>query len=56
LITSLRTAVDVDGTFDKESASYNHIFDAFRFSLNLYSFNDAMNVKNMSHSFFCKFA
>ena len=30
LITALRTAVDNDGTLDKESTSYNDIFDAFR--------------------------
>ena len=30
LITSLRTAADNDGTLDKESTSYNDIFDAFR--------------------------
>jgi hypothetical protein len=30
LITSLRTAVDSDGTLDKEATSYNDIFDAFR--------------------------
>jgi hypothetical protein len=29
LITALRTAVDNDGTLDKESTSYNDIFDAF---------------------------
>jgi hypothetical protein len=28
LITSLRTAVDNDGTLDKEATSYNDIFDA----------------------------
>jgi hypothetical protein len=28
LITSLRTAVDTDGTLDKEATSYNDIFDA----------------------------
>ena len=33
LITSLRTAVDVDGSLDKESTSYNDIFDAFRSAL-----------------------
>jgi hypothetical protein len=33
LITSLRTAVDNDGTLDKESTSYNNIFDAFRLAL-----------------------
>jgi hypothetical protein len=33
LITSLRTAVDIDGTLDKESTSYNDIFDAFRLAL-----------------------
>jgi hypothetical protein len=30
LITALRTAVDNDGTLDKEETSYNDIFDAFR--------------------------
>src|SRR6476661_4513675 len=30
LITALRTAIDNDGTLDKESSSYNDIFDAFR--------------------------
>jgi hypothetical protein len=29
LITALRTAVDIDGTLDKESTFYNDIFDAF---------------------------
>jgi hypothetical protein len=33
LITSLRTAVDNDGTLDKEATSYNDIFDAFRLAL-----------------------
>jgi hypothetical protein len=33
LITSLRTAVDNDGTLDKESTLYNDIFDAFRLAL-----------------------
>jgi hypothetical protein len=33
LITALRTAVDNDGTLDKESTSYNDIFDAFRLAL-----------------------
>jgi hypothetical protein len=41
LITSLRTAVEVHGTLDKESASYNDIFDAFRLALKFYSFKDA---------------
>ena len=30
LITALGTAVDIDGTLDKEATSYNEIFDAFR--------------------------
>ena len=38
LITSLRTAVDNDGTLDKESTSYNDIFDAFRLALKFYHF------------------
>jgi hypothetical protein len=33
LITALRTAVDNDGTLDKEATSYNDIFDAFRLSM-----------------------
>jgi hypothetical protein len=40
LITSLRTAVDNDGTLDKESTSYNDIFDAFRLALKLYHFQE----------------
>ena len=28
LITALRTAVDNDGTLDKEATSYNDVFDA----------------------------
>jgi hypothetical protein len=43
LITSLRTAVDNDGTLDKESTSYNDIFDAFRLSLKYYHFKDSGN-------------
>ena len=30
LLTALRTALDGDGTLDKEATSYNDIFDAFR--------------------------
>jgi uncharacterized HAD superfamily protein len=40
LITALRTTVDIDGTLDKESTSYNDIFDAFRLALKLYHFLD----------------
>ena len=40
LITSLRTAVDNDGTLDKESTSYNDIFDAFRLA-KFYHFEDS---------------
>jgi hypothetical protein len=38
LITALRTAVDNDGTLDKEATSYNDIFDAFRLALKFYRF------------------
>jgi hypothetical protein len=38
LITSLRTALDDDGTLDKESTSYNDIFDAFRLALKFITF------------------
>ena len=41
LITSLRTAVDIDGTLDKESISYNDIFDAFRLALKFYHFQES---------------
>ena len=41
LITSLRTAVDNDGTLDKEAASYNDISDAFRLALKFYHFRDS---------------
>ena len=37
LITSLKTAVENDGSLDKESTAYNDIFDAFRLSLQNYS-------------------
>jgi hypothetical protein len=38
LITSLRTAVDNEGTLDKESTSYKDIFDVFRLALKFYDF------------------
>lgn len=40
LITALRTAVDNDGILDKESTSYNDIFDAFRLALKFYHFEN----------------
>jgi hypothetical protein len=40
LITALRTAVDNDGTLDKELTSYNDIFDAFRLALKFYNFEE----------------
>jgi hypothetical protein len=40
LITSIRTAVDND-TLDKESTSYNDIFDAFRLALKFYRYVDS---------------
>jgi N-acetylneuraminic acid mutarotase len=41
LITSLRTAVDIDGTLDKEATSYNDIFDAFRLALKFYRYEES---------------
>ena len=41
LIAALRTAVDNDGTLDKEATSYNDIFDAFRLALKFYHFRDS---------------
>jgi hypothetical protein len=46
LITSLRTAVDNDGVLDKESTSYNDIFDASRLALKFYHFEDSSNEYN----------
>jgi hypothetical protein len=43
LMTSLRTAVDKDGTLDKESTSYNDIFDAFRLALKFYHFEERID-------------
>ena len=41
LITALRTAIDNDGLLDKESTSYNDIFDAFRLAMSFYNFRDS---------------
>jgi hypothetical protein len=41
LVTALRTAVDNDGTLDKESTSYNDIFDAFRLALKFYHYEES---------------
>ena len=35
-MTSLRTAVEEDGTLDKEDTSYDDVFDAFRLALRHY--------------------
>jgi len=45
LITALRTAVDNDGTLDKEVTSYNDIFDAFRLALKFYHFEESRYTK-----------
>jgi hypothetical protein len=47
LITALRTAVDNDGTLDKESTSYNDIFDAFRLALKFYHFHELIKVNKL---------
>ena len=41
LINTLRTAIDNDGTLDKESTSYNDIFDAFRLALKFYRYEES---------------
>ncbi|MDQ3903755.1 MAG: hypothetical protein M3247_08970 [Thermoproteota archaeon] len=43
VITSIRTAVDNDGVLDKESTSYNDIFDAFRLALKFYHFKERLD-------------
>jgi hypothetical protein len=40
LATALSTAVDNDGTLDKEATSYNDILDAFRLALKFYHFQE----------------
>jgi hypothetical protein len=40
LITSLRTAVEKDGSLDKEASSYHDVFDAFRLALKFYHFTE----------------
>jgi hypothetical protein len=40
LTTVLSTAVDNDGTLDKEATSYNDILDAFRLALKFYHFQE----------------
>ncbi|MFL6442065.1 MAG: hypothetical protein ACJ702_08920 [Nitrososphaeraceae archaeon] len=40
----MRTAVDNDGTLDKEVTSYNDIFDAFRLALKFYRFEDSSHT------------
>ena len=40
LVTSLRTAVDNEGSLDKQLTSYSDIFDAFRMSLQNYYFRE----------------
>jgi hypothetical protein len=40
LIAALRTAVDNDGTLDKEETSYNDIVDALRLALKFYHFKE----------------
>jgi hypothetical protein len=37
-MTSIRAAVDNDGTLDKEATPYNDIFDAFRLAPKFYHF------------------
>jgi hypothetical protein len=44
LITSLRTAVDIDGILYKEATSHNDIFDAFRLALKFYHYERSHNV------------
>jgi hypothetical protein len=41
LITASRTAVDNDGTLDKEVRSYSDMFDAFRLALKFYHFRNS---------------
>jgi hypothetical protein len=46
VITSIMTAVDNDGALDKESSSYNDIFDAFRLAIKFYHFEGSSSEYN----------
>ena len=41
LVTSLRTAIEDNGILDKETTSYNDVFDAFRLALRYYKINQS---------------
>jgi hypothetical protein len=43
LITALRTALDNEGTLNKEATSYNDIFDAFRLALKFYHYEESVS-------------
>jgi hypothetical protein len=45
LITSLRTAVEYNGMLDKETTSYNDIFDAYRLALRHYTIDKGEEEK-----------
>ena len=40
LLTSIRIALDIHGTLDKVSTSYNDVFDAFRLALKFYHYEE----------------
>jgi Terminase RNaseH-like domain len=40
LVVALRTAVENDGSLDKEVTSHNDVFDAFRLALKFYNFRE----------------
>lgn len=42
-IAKKKTAVDDDGTLDKESTSYHDIFDAIRLALKFYHFQERID-------------
>jgi hypothetical protein len=44
LITALRTALDNEGTLNKEATSYNDIFDAFRLALKFYHYEESVSL------------
>ena len=40
ILTALRTAVGNDGLLDKESTSYNDIFDGLRLAMKFYHYGE----------------
>jgi hypothetical protein len=56
LIISLRTAIDNEGTLDKEATSCDDIFDAYRLALEFYHKNCLMDYRYTLHCLYAQIA